>query len=443
MFLDGVYYIHGLSGTFLSTKLFFDNPKFDLDIDGKGYQRPHVMAPDGSEKRFVHNYVTRGNLSYLKLPLSIKEKENERDFLNAITTSQYSKHQIIMDIHNKGHTCTNFYTIFENIRKSGTIWGKACDGVDGFLKGLDPKDFRCDFYERAKTTNKSYPLTHTRAENKGNIIHSDLTGDLLLSVEGYKNLSIFRDDNTGFVWARPLFQKNDVAQEFVYLKRLIETQFETKVKTLRTDNGGEYQDDEFQKYLKANGMQHQTIVPRIHEQNGTAERTIRTLCGLIRANMLQGNIPDQFWAVCSYYCATVMNCVYLHDDPSEEDTGDNNQGSVRKTAYQRLFGRKPDLSDLHVFGCDAVIFIPVEDQGSAFSPRGIDGFYLCPMTSSKGAWIFVVDHQEIVGAYHVDESSFNNVLCDDKALGTPAYRRCRVSALNKWLDAWSRKMTQG
>ena len=44
-----------------------------------------------------------------------------------------------------------------------------------------------------------------------------------------------------------------------------------QVKTLRSDNGGEYLSDEFQAYLKKEGIEHELTVPRTPEQNGVAE----------------------------------------------------------------------------------------------------------------------------------------------------------------------------
>ena len=47
------------------------------------------------------------------------------------------------------------------------------------------------------------------------------------------------------------------------------------VKILRTDNGGEFTSDEFEKYLKKEGIKHQLTIPKCPEQIGVAERSSR------------------------------------------------------------------------------------------------------------------------------------------------------------------------
>lgn len=50
-----------------------------------------------------------------------------------------------------------------------------------------------------------------------------------------------------------------------------------QLKTLRTDNGGEYSSTEFADYLRSEGVRHERTIPKTPEQNGVAERMNRTL----------------------------------------------------------------------------------------------------------------------------------------------------------------------
>ena len=60
-----------------------------------------------------------------------------------------------------------------------------------------------------------------------------------------------------------------------------------KLKTLRTDNGGEYVSADFEKCLKKEGVRHELTVPKTPEKNGVAERMNRTL-GESSFNMTRG-----------------------------------------------------------------------------------------------------------------------------------------------------------
>ncbi|RVW80446.1 Retrovirus-related Pol polyprotein from transposon RE1 [Vitis vinifera] len=58
---------------------------------------------------------------------------------------------------------------------------------------------------------------------------------------------------------------------------MIETQYNAKVRVLRSDNGGEYHNSDLQKYLEGHGIIHQTTCSNTPQQNGVAERKNRHL----------------------------------------------------------------------------------------------------------------------------------------------------------------------
>ncbi|KAL1484404.1 hypothetical protein MTO96_032610 [Rhipicephalus appendiculatus] len=60
-------------------------------------------------------------------------------------------------------------------------------------------------------------------------------------------------------------------QNFDKYRRMVENIHHTKVKTLRSDNGGEYTGKEFNMYLVNHGIKHQLTIPGTPEQNGVTE----------------------------------------------------------------------------------------------------------------------------------------------------------------------------
>ena len=52
--------------------------------------------------------------------------------------------------------------------------------------------------------------------------------------------------------------KDEVNFVFQNFHKMIETQYNAKVQVLRSDNGGEYQNSDLQKYLEGHGIIHQT-----------------------------------------------------------------------------------------------------------------------------------------------------------------------------------------
>jgi hypothetical protein len=66
---------------------------------------------------------------------------------------------------------------------------------------------------------------------------------------------IFVDDFSRFTWIYFLKKKSKVFQHLKDFKALIKTQFGNKIKVLRTDNGGEYVNQEIHKLCHVEGIQ--------------------------------------------------------------------------------------------------------------------------------------------------------------------------------------------
>jgi hypothetical protein len=86
---------------------------------------------------------------------------------------------------------------------------------------------------------------------------------------------------------------------------MIKTQYNACMKIFRTDNGTEYVNKEFDKYLSSFGIIHQTTCPGTSEQNGLAERKNRHLLEVTRCLMMAMNVPKILWS------EAVMTAAYL------------------------------------------------------------------------------------------------------------------------------------
>lgn len=104
----------------------------------------------------------------------------------------------------------------------------------------------------------------------------------------------------------------------------------------------------FESYLKKEGIHHEKTIPKTPEQNGVAERLNRTLVEMSRSMLLDAKLPKKFWA------ESVSTAVYLRNRcPTKAIKG--------KTPYEALYGKKPNVNHLRVFGCDAYTHIPKDE----------------------------------------------------------------------------------
>uniref|UniRef100_A0ACD5U385 Uncharacterized protein n=1 Tax=Avena sativa TaxID=4498 RepID=A0ACD5U385_AVESA len=120
----------------------------------------------------------------------------------------------------------------------------------------------CDACQFGKQTRSSYLSSDNRSNVPLQTIHSDVWGPSgVTSLNGYRYFITFIDCCTRTTWVYVLRNKSDVFQCFKDFHNLIKTQYNACVKILRTDNGTEYVNNEFDDYLSNYGIIHQTTCP--------------------------------------------------------------------------------------------------------------------------------------------------------------------------------------
>ncbi|RVW22117.1 Retrovirus-related Pol polyprotein from transposon TNT 1-94 [Vitis vinifera] len=101
---------------------------------------------------------------------------------------------------------------------------------------------------------------------------------------------------------------------------MIETQYNAKVRVLRSDNGGEYQSSDLQKYLEGHGIIHQTTCSNTPQQNGVSERKNRHLLEVVRASLIAAKTPISYWEEAITSAGYLINQTLDYDyHISEED----------------------------------------------------------------------------------------------------------------------------
>ena len=102
------------------------------------------------------------------------------------------------------------------------------------------KDFcnKCDVCKFAKQTKLPFNNSTSKSNEVFELIHSDVWGPAPVdSYNGYKYYVIFIDDFSRATWLYLMKNKNEVFSHFQNFVNLIETQYDKKIKILRTDNG--------------------------------------------------------------------------------------------------------------------------------------------------------------------------------------------------------------
>ena len=132
--------------------------------------------------------------------------------------------------------------------------------------------------------------------------------------------------------------KSDTFDSYQAFKAWLSTQFHTKVKCLRSDHGGEYLSAKFTKYLKSKGTEHRVTMHDTPEHNGVAERLNQMLVEQVHAMMHASSMLKSLWG------EAVMHATWVKNHTSTRRLS-------KKTPYEMLYQKKPNLENVPVWGC--------------------------------------------------------------------------------------------
>ena len=108
-----------------------------------------------------------------------------------------------------------------------------------------------------------------RATEPLELIHIDICGPITpTTLGGSRYFLLIIDDFSQLTWVSMLQCKSDAFESFKHFKNLAETEKGMKIRTLRSDRGGEFTSGEFSKYCLEHGMKRQLTAPYSPQQNG-------------------------------------------------------------------------------------------------------------------------------------------------------------------------------
>ena len=165
----------------------------------------------------------------------------------------------------------------------------------------------CEACLAGKMHRKPFPVIEKiRSSHKLQLVHSDVCGPMQTeSFGGAKYFVTFTDDYSRCCAVYFMKQKSEVLEKFKEFEAVATNEAGRSIRTLRTDNGGEYLSREFEDYLEGKGIKHELTIPYSPQQNGVAERMNRTLVESARSMIAHAKLPNIYWA------EAISTAVYL------------------------------------------------------------------------------------------------------------------------------------
>ncbi|CAI7843933.1 unnamed protein product [Closterium sp. NIES-54] len=152
---------------------------------------------------------------------------------------------------------------------------KVATGLD--ITSSTRADPPCASCVEGKLARHTFPNKGSDAEEALAVVHIDLCGPFWVAAkDGSLFFLLLKDRHTRFVWVMPVAKKSDVLREFQKWLVLVERQAKKSVLMLRSDRGGEFLGKEFTDFVDGKGIVHDLTCPYTPQQNGMAERGIRT-----------------------------------------------------------------------------------------------------------------------------------------------------------------------
>jgi hypothetical protein len=208
------------------------------------------------------------------------------------------------------------------------------------LPPLDQVDQVCDACLAGKQRRAPFPeQSRRRATNRIDLVHGDMCGPITpVTPSGNQYFLLLVDDMSRFMWLVLLPSKDQAAAAIKNFQMSVEVETGRKLKTLRTDRGGEFTSVEFGRYCAERGVQRQLTAPYSPQQNGVVERRNQSVVAMARCMLKAKSLPGYFWGEAVTAAVHVLNRSLT-------------RALDGITPYEAWHGERPPVHYLRTVGC--------------------------------------------------------------------------------------------
>jgi hypothetical protein len=217
----------------------------------------------------------------------------------------------------------------------------------------------------------------------------------------------FIDDASGFSALHFLHSKADAVTALQDLITWAEAQTGYRLRSIRSDQGGEYINQSLHTFLSSRGIEHQTSVLRTPQQSGRAERFNWTILEKSEAMRQHACLPPSFW-----------------QDAVETSLHIYNRQPMRQldwsTPIFKWNGEKPDVSYFKVFGSQAYVFVPKEERQHKLSAKAEEAIFIGYEKGTKGYKFWSPKRRRVIVSSTATFDEFTFPFCSKKGEDKPS-----------------------
>ena len=241
----------------------------------------------------------------------------------------------------------------------------------------------CETCIKGKMDRKPFNETIEREPNLLSRVFSDVCGPMSVpTFGGSKYFVTFIDGRSRMAETYLIKQKDEVFKCFKDYKNMAENSTGKKIKCLRNDNGGEYNNIQMRDFLSANGIKAEFTAPYSSQQNGIAERFNRSIMNMVRSMMIDANAEKEFWG------EAVKTATFLKNRIATKVLG-------WATPYDIWTNNNPKIEHLKVFGSIAYVYEPSQKR-SKLDNRAKKAIMLGYDTTTKNYRLLNLEDMSII-----------------------------------------------
>jgi hypothetical protein len=217
------------------------------------------------------------------------------------------------------------------------------EAVREMLKITKPANTLCKHCQQGKKTKTRFKSKEYSTTKPLEIVHTDLVGPTTKKgLKGERYFMLLVVDYTRMTAVFFLKKKSEAFENFKIYKEMVENEMDSRIKCLRSDNGGEFTSKEFMDYCNNHGIKRQFFIARTPQHNGVVERKNRTIQEMARTMIMDSKLTYIFWTQTVHTTIHIQNRVML-------------KNNTDKTPYELWKGRPTNVKHFRVFGSKCYI----------------------------------------------------------------------------------------
>lgn len=236
------------------------------------------------------------------------------------------------------------------------------NAVEGMFIDNKKEESLCTDCMRGKGCLVSHPTSsRIKALTPGEAVHADLIGPITPpSLAGSIYVLLLTDEYSGYRNAYFIKTKDEVCKKIEEYITAVEVETGYRLKTIYSDCGTEFLNNKVRTILDIEHVRLLTSSPYTPAQNGTAERSNRTMIESTRSMLSAAKLPKELW------CEAFNTAVYTLNRTTTSSSRD-------KTPFERWTNRKPNIAHFQVWGSPVQVLVKPRNVPK-WEPKTVQGY---------------------------------------------------------------------